>query len=244
MNSSPEQHESGVFTVSSIEVSSRQILRYLILKDVYLHRWLIAVAAVGGIGALGLLSGGGEIRFYMGGVLLVTVLIGLGAGLAVLTAVDEHKEGTLPFLLSLPISLGHYAAAKILTNLLIFGTVWILLLLSSLGLVLGRDDLPNGLVVYVVVGFVEIFWSTCIILAVALVSQALTWTIGAIVAGNLVFNGFLFYLMNTPAFVSAAASPQVVWPASALSLLFAELLGIVFVLGIAYVGATRRKDIF
>ena len=31
-----------------------------------------------------------------------------------------------------------------LTNLLIFGAIWTLLLLSSLGLVLARDDLPNG----------------------------------------------------------------------------------------------------
>lgn len=219
------------------------IVARLIRKDLYLHRWLGAGALALAIVALGLLAGGGEARFYMGGVLLATVLIGLGATLAILTVVEERQRQTLPFIMSLPVSAKQVAAAKILANLLIFGFIWAVLLLGSLAIIRIRDDLPDGVTVYAIIVLTEIVVSTCLILAVAMATQSLPWTIGTMICGNLVFNGFVFQMFRDPAFVAAAESPGVVWPAEAVTLLLVELAIIAPLLGIAYAVSTRRKDV-
>ncbi len=223
--------------------SRARTVAQLIRKDVYLQRWLSGGALLAGSVALGLVASGSEARFYMGGVLLVTVLIGLGATVAILTVVEERQQQNLPFIMSLPVSIRQYATAKILANLLIFGAIWSVLLAAGLVLILINDQLPNGLVVYAIIILTEILVSTCLILAVAMITQSLPGTLGVMVLGNLFFNGFLFHMLRTPAFAAAAESPSVVWPPEALSLLFAELAGVVLLLGIAYAVSIRRKDV-
>ena len=226
----------------SVSLRYRVVAR-LIRKDCYLHRWLSVGSMGAGIVALGLVASGGAARFYMGCVLLVTVLIALGATLTILSVVEERQEQTLPFIMSLPVSVQQYAAAKILANLLIFGATWSVLLLGALSLILISDKLPNGLVVYALILSGEILLSTCAILAVAMITRSLPWTIGTMIFGNLVFNGVVFQLFRSPTFIAAAESPSVVWPLEALSLLFAELACIALLLTIAYAISTRRKDV-
>lgn len=215
----------------------------LILKDVHLQRWNWSGALVAGLLAIGAMALGGGIGLYMGGVLMVTVLVAHGTSLAILTVVEERQQQTLPFILSLPVSRSQHTLAKILGNLLIFGATWGILLAGSLAVVLGSADLPDGLVAYVVLVAVEILVSTCLILSVAMVTQSLAWSIGTMIAGNLVFNGFVFLLFNTPAFVASAESPSVVWPVEVLSLLAIGLACAILALGLAFVISVRRKDV-
>lgn len=223
--------------------SGTQTVVRLVRKDLYLHRRLGVASLVAGFAALGLLAMGGETSLYMGGVLLVTVLIALGAGLAFLTLIEERQEQTLPFIHSLPVSTRQTAAAKILANLLTFGAVWSVLLVGTLVLILRDDELPDGLVVYAIIVLAEIVLGTCSILLVAMATESVAWTIGATIFGNLLFNGFLFQVLHTPTFLAAAESARVVWPSEALFLLFAELAGIVLLTSLAFAISTRRKDI-
>lgn len=215
----------------------------LIRKDLYLHRRLSGGALALGIVTLALLAGGGAARFHMGSVLMVTVLVGLGATLAIHTVVEERQHQTLPFIMSLPVSMKQYATAKIVANVLIFGSVWTMLLLGSLTIILSRGDLPDGLTAYAIIVLTEIAVSNCLILAVAMATQSLAWTLGIMVCGNLIFNGFVFGMFRNPAFAAAAESPDIVWPPEAQSLFFAEIVGIVLLLGIAYVVSIRRRDV-
>ena len=219
------------------------VVASLIRKDLYLHRWLHAGALALGLVALALLAVGGEVAFYMGGVLMATVLIGLGATLAILSVVEEHTHQTQPFIMSLPVSVRQFAGAKILANLLIFGSAWAMLLLGSLAIIQVRDDVPNGVTVYAIIVLTEIAASNSLILAVAMATQSLPWTIGTMICGNLLFNGFVFQIFRASGFSAAAESPGVVWPPEALTLLFAELTAIALLLGVAYVVSIRRKDV-
>jgi ABC-type transport system involved in multi-copper enzyme maturation permease subunit len=235
--------DSAAANVDPKERSVGNPVVQLIRKDLYLHRWISTASFVAALGALGILAVGGEANFYMGGVLLVTVLIALGAILASLTVVEERQKQTLPFIMSLPVSMAQYARAKLLANLLIFGATWTVLLLGTLALILTREELPNGLTVYMIVVLTEIFVSTCLILAVAMLSESLPWTLSTIMFGNLVFNGFIFHMFRTSAFVAAAESPRVVWPREALSLLLIEFASITLLLGITYAIAARRRSV-
>lgn len=223
--------------------SSAGLIWRLITKDVHLHH-RVSVGSIGlGAVAILLLAGPGGAGLFMGGVLMVTVLIALGAGLVFLTVIEERQQRTLPFLLTLPISRKHYALSKIATNGLLFGIPWSLLVLASLALILHSADLPDGLVAPMVIAAGEIALSTSLILLVAMVSQSLVWTIAMTILGNLLFNGFVFLLFNTPVFAATAESPEISWPPEALLLVAAEIAGIVLLCGLAYAVSSRRKDI-
>lgn len=215
----------------------------LIRKDLYLQRSLYAGALLAGTLALALVASGNAARFYMGCVLLATVLIGYGATTTILSVVEERQQQNLAFIMSLPISVKHYVTAKILGNLLGFAALWSPLLLGALTLILIRDDLPNGLIAYTIIIVGEIVASTSLILTVALITRSLPWTLGIMVLGSLVFNGFIFQIFRTPSFIAAAGSPSAVWSPEALSLLLAELASIVLLLGIAYTLSIRRRDV-
>ena len=91
------------------------MVKQLILKDWYFNRGVILFYLVAGVGALALVgfavnSG----MFYMGSILLITALIGLGIHLTMATVVNERKEKTLPFIMSLPhLSCGIYSKQNI-----------------------------------------------------------------------------------------------------------------------------------
>lgn len=229
-------------STSSASPSIRTIGR-LVAKDIFLHRRLTIGSLVAGFVALALLASRGELTFYLGGVLLVTVLIGHGATLAILSVIEEHQQRTLPFVMSLPVSAPQVAASKILANLSIFGVVWSVLLAGTLTLILRRDDLPDGLLVYALIVALEIFASTCLVFLVAVATRSLPWTIGTMICGNLMFNGFVFYLLRTPAFAAATESSGVAWPATAQAVLLVELASILLLLTLAFLISLRRKDV-
>lgn len=215
----------------------------LVRKDVSLYRWLLAGALAGVLVALVMVASGSAMLFYMGGVLLVTVLIGHGATVVVLSTVEERTKQTQPFVLSLPVSLKQYVSAKILANLLIFGAPWLLALSGSVALVLLSDKLPDGLVAYAAVVATEILMSLCWVLAAGLITRSLPWTIGTMIVFNFGFNGFIFQMFRTAGFAAAAESATIVWPPQAVSLLLAEILGMALALGVAQAVAIRRKDV-
>ena len=96
------------------------MVKLLILKDWYLQRWMILGSLVAGALALAITVSSRKAAFFLGIILLVTVLVAVGAQLAIATVVNERKEQTLAFVMSMPISSREYTTAKILANLLIF----------------------------------------------------------------------------------------------------------------------------
>lgn len=57
----------------------------------------------------------------------------------------------------------------------------------------------------------------------AVIRESRGWTIGAIMVGNLVFNGFLYFVANNPVIAGAMKGPHVVWSPAVITLLAAEL---------------------
>jgi len=133
------------------------MVKRLILKDWYLQRWLILGSLPAGAITLGIIAIGGNAGFFLGILLLVTVIIAVGGQLAVATMVSERKEQTLAFVISLPISYREYTAAKILGNLLIFLVPWITLVLGSFALLMFPPALHLGLIPFVAIMAAETF---------------------------------------------------------------------------------------
>lgn len=221
---------------------SSKMIRRLVLTDWYFHRR----ALVGYIGAgaisLALVAWGGEVGFYAGFVLFVTVLIGLGIHLPISTVVEERKQHTLTFVMSLPVSITEYTAAKLLSNLLLFLVPWLTLLAGTAAVVASRDNLPNGLIPFATLLLVEILAGTCLILGTALVSESIAWTVATMIFSNLFFHAFLYGVSNLPGIAERIESPSAAWSSTEILVLVVELVVIGLILGTTFMLQARKTD--
>jgi hypothetical protein len=217
------------------------MVKHLVLKDWYLQRYAIVAGLAGGAFSLGIIATGGNVAFFFGLILLITALIAVGAQLAVSTMVNERKEQTLAFVMSLPISYREYTASKILGNLIIFLVPWITMLTASLGLLLYAPK-THGLVPYTAIMATEILVSTCLTLTVALITESQGWTVGAIMVGNLALNGVGFWVAHIGGIAKGMWGSSVAWSPAASVFLFGEFAVIVLLLGFTFFFQSRKKD--
>jgi ABC-2 type transport system permease protein len=218
------------------------MIKRLILKDWDLMRGTILLYLAAGAVALGLVAKGSEGTFYAGSILTITVLIALGIHLAMATVVVERTEQTLAFVMTLPISLKEYTAAKILANLLIFLIPWTAITAGTLAVLAGRAGYPAGFIPFSVLVLMEIFASYVLILAVALISESQGWTIGATVFGELALQGVLYYLSHEPTINATMKGNRIVWSPPALHLLLGEIAASVLLLGLTFWFQSRKTD--
>jgi ABC-2 type transport system permease protein len=217
------------------------MVRRLILKDWYFQRRAILLCLAGGMLSLGIIAFGGKVGFYLGLLLLITIMIMIGATLVMGTLVGERENQTLAFVMSLPISFREYTAAKILVNLLIFVPFWLMLLAGSLGLILATPTI-HGLFAFTVIMAVEILMSTCLMIAVALVTESKGWTISAMIAGNLAINVVGYIVAHIPGISDGMFGTTIQWRPAATISLTVEFALIAMMLGGAFLIQSRKKD--
>lgn len=223
------------------------LVKELILKDWYLQRGPILISLFGSVVAVAITITGGKPGFMLGLIALVTILIGFGANLAMATIVNERKEQTLPFVMSLPISFREYTASKILGNLLIFLVPWsaIGLAVGALFLLLppsGPSGVPHGLIPYVAIMLTEMLVSTTLVASVAITTESQRWTIGMIMVGNLAFNGFGYLVAHADSMARSMWSPAMQWTPTAVGLVVAEFAAIALMLSLTFAIQSRKKD--
>ncbi len=213
----------------------------LILKDWYLQRWTLIGALAAGVVALGIIATGSKAAFMLGVILLGTVIVAFGAMLATSTLIEERKQQTLSFVMSLPISYREYTASKILGNLLIYLVPWLPLVIGSIALLM-LSPKSQGLIPFAVIMSVEMMVSTCMVVAVALISESQGWTIGAILVGNLALNGIGYWVAHIPSIAKGLEGSSIQWTPAASALLLGEFATIVLLLGFTFFCQSRKRD--
>jgi ABC-2 type transport system permease protein len=173
------------------------MVKFLILKDWYFQRRALLLCFAGGVSSLAIIAFAGKVGFYLGLLALITIMIVIGSTLVMGTLVGERENQTLAFVMSLPISFREYTAAKILVNLLIFVPFWLTLVAGSVGLILA-SPIIHGLFAFTIIMAVEILASTCLMIAVALVTESKGWTVSALIAGNLAINVVGYIVAHIP----------------------------------------------
>lgn len=217
------------------------IVKRLILKDWYLQRWAILASLAGVVTTLGIIASGGRVRFLFGVILLIMVIISIGAHMAVSTVVNQRKEQTLSFEMSLPISYREYTAAKIWGNLIIFLVPWLTMVLGSFGMLLFSPS-SRGLLPYTAIMSTEILLSTCLILAVALITESQGWTVTAIMIGNLAVNGVGYIVAHIAGIAKGMWGSTLQWSGAASAVLLAEFTTIALLLGVTFFVQAKKKD--
>jgi hypothetical protein len=219
---------------------SGSILARLILKDLYLTRWLVAASTISGAVAVAMMPFGPTLA-YVGGVSLICTLVILNIVGVMTTVVQERKDKVLLFVLSLPVSNAGQTLAKALAAAIAFVGPWLLLTVAAV-LVIDRSAMANGTLPFLLTVLVYLLAYHCVLLGVALVTDAAGWPATVITVGNISINFLIPYLLSRPSVLAHRAGPTAVWTADILAFIAVELIVGLVALGAAVAWQMRRQD--
>jgi ABC-type Na+ efflux pump permease subunit len=184
---------------------------------------------------------GTTLALILGIIVFVTILIGMGS-VIVSSTVNERKQQTLPFIMSLPISYLEYTTSKLVGSLLIFSVLWLALLLGIIVTILTTPWFSHGLIPFAVIMSVEILMSTCLIAAVSVTTESQGWTIGVTQIGGLALNAVGFSIVRLPGIGHTMRSHTIQWSRTSILLLLIEFGAIALMIGIAFFIQSRKRD--
>ena len=219
---------------------NRSLVSRLILKDLYLGRWLIGGTLLAGLISLAMIPLS-RVGYYVGSVSLLCVLIVLNLFITFQFVVSERKDKTQLFVLSLPISTAQYTAAKVVSSGLAFLVPWLLLTLGCVA-VIDASDIPNGMIPLTIAVLTYILAYFCVFLAVALVTDTSAATTTVIIVGNISINFLIPYLMGQASVIATRDGPVAVWTPDVVGVIAAELLVGVLALGVSWFLNARNRN--
>jgi len=217
------------------------VVRHLILKDWYLNRGIILGSIPVGLGALALVLTGKPVTFMLCIIILCMVIVGVGAQLAFATTINERKEQTLAFVMSLPVSWREYTAAKILANLIIFLIPWLLLTAGALGVLL-LPGATHGLLPFTAIMAVEMLVTTTLIVVAGIITESQAWTMAGIFCSSLGINVLGYVFAHLRGISMHMWGTRVQWTSTACIILICELLTVPLLLGATFYVQSRKTD--
>lgn len=219
-----------------------QLIKLFVLKDWFFCRHVMALYVLGGFTAIAIAYFGGDLGLMVGGIALVATVMGIGIHLVFITVVNERKEQTLPFVMSMPLSIQDYTAAKIVANASAFFLPWLILSAVALITVHNWDVIPNGFVPLLTIMLLEMAVCNFIILAAALITESEGWTIAVMAVCNTAFS-VVFFLMKGVEGIGEHMSGEIaVWNTTVFSVIALEVLIVVFVLAATFFLQSKKTD--
>jgi ABC-type transport system involved in multi-copper enzyme maturation permease subunit len=219
---------------------SGPILRSLILKDLYLVRWMIAGAIAAGLASLALLPLS-RVSSYVGGVSLICVLIILNIFLVMNSVVQERKDKVVLFILSLTVSTAQYTFAKVAAMTIAFVGPWLVLTIGTT-MVITMSRVPDGILPFWIAVLGYLLFYACVLLGVSLVKDGMAWHTVAIVIGNVSVNFLIPFLLSRPAVSANAEGPTIVWSPDIVGIIAIEIAAGFAALALAAYVHSRRPD--
>ncbi len=234
---------NDAMSISTLQSSdSSSIVRELIRKDLYFNRGPLALYVIVGLIGIGLISVGHETTFYVGGLLLITAVIIIGAHLVYANVVQERNQQNLSLIMSLPISYRDYSVAKILANLGFFSVAWLVLLGTAVIVILAREGLPNGLIPFTVILLLELFAAFVLVFAVAMITESEAWTTVIMTLTNICVSLFMYGINKIESIQQYIDGQEAVWSGAALTVIGIEIAVIALLVSITLWAQSRKHD--
>ncbi|MGY6519321.1 MAG: hypothetical protein ACXIUZ_11485 [Lysobacteraceae bacterium] len=218
------------------------VIRLLVAKDWQLFQKQLAVLVLAGIVALCFLGLAKPWAFYVGSLMLLIVLVSAACFSISTSLMNERKEHTLAFVMSLPVSPADFTVSKLIGNLLTFGVPFTVLLGGALAVVV-LTPLPDGLLVYSLLIFAYILFAYAVSLAAVMSVTSEGWATFAMVGTMVMINPYIMGLAQIPDINDGTRVDAVVWTTPAVAILSTLVLLSVAIIG----GATAyhaRKPAF
>jgi ABC-2 type transport system permease protein len=217
------------------------VMRKLIAKELYVNRWLLAGGIFSAVASI-LMTTFGKTGFNIGSLIWITTIIALGVMLALYGIMNERKEHSLQFVLSLPLSIGDYVRAKMMGLMACFIVVWLVASTAALLLVFGRESVPDGIAPYTVLLCVFMLANYTVVLCGALHFQSEALISATIVITNMAVSIFMFTVGPLPGIQKFMWAAAPVWNSTFWTVLGCELAVLVIAFTLPFVLAARRRD--
>jgi len=217
------------------------VTRKLIAKELYVYRWLIVGGMAASVVSL-IVCSLGKLGFSIGSLTWLTTIIALGVMLALYGIMNERKEQSLSFVLSLPLSIADYVRAKMLGLLLCFLAVWLVASLGAMVLVFTVDSIPDGLAPYTVLLCFFMLANYSVVLCGTVHAQSEALTSAVIVITNMGVSIFMFTIGPLPGLQQHMWQSVPVWNSTFWTVLTCELAVLVIAFALPFVFAARRRD--
>lgn len=219
------------------------VIRLLVAKDWTLFEKQLAAYVTAGIVALALVGMAKTWSFYAGSLLLIVVLVAAACFAISTSTLNERKDRTLAFVMSLPVSPLDFFFAKMLGNLVTFGVPFVLLTVGTVGVIL-LTPVPDGLLVFALLVLGHILLAYTVSLAVAMAVESEGWNIFAMIGSMVLINPFMAVVSQIPSIANALRGNEVVWSAPAVAILAAQLLASAAVVAATGWAHCRKKAFF
>lgn len=217
------------------------VVRQLVLKDLRIMRGAFVGYCAGGLVALAIVMFGGEALGMAGVILFVTAIASAGIHAVMATVVEERQKQTLPFIMSLPVTVRQYTSAKILANLLLFGLLWLTLSAATYIVYVG-DSLPHGSIPFLTIVNMGILLAFVIILTVALVGESTVAAIAGVVLGNIGTQMYLWIVVDLYGIRSVIGGSRAVWTPTAVGILTTQAVLALVLVAATFVIQSRKTD--
>ncbi len=217
------------------------VTRKLIAKELYVNRWFIGGAAVAAVVSV-MACAFGETAFNIGALSWLTTVIALGVMLAIYGVMNERKEQSLLFVLSLPLSIGEYVRAKLLGLLLSFLAVWLVASGAAVAMVLIVPAVPDGLLPYLLLLCLFLLANFAVVLSGSLQARSEALVSATIIITNMGVSIFMFTVGAMPALKQHMFGPVPVWNHTFSTVLACELVVLIVALALPLATAARRRD--
>lgn len=218
------------------------MIKKLVLKDFYFARLALVLYLAGAAAAIAMMLSGSSVLIMVGGIGIVASIMSFGIFLVFATVINERKHGTLPFVMSLPISYKEFTAAKVTANVVAFFVPWIMLALVMLFLIGAGNQYPNGIIPFFWILQLELFVGYLVILAVAIITESEGWTVAVMAAVNTAFS-IVFLLVNkVGAIKDTMSGPEAVWSVEALAIIGGEIGLIALIIALVFFFQSRKTS--
>lgn len=220
---------------------SQSIVRQLVVKDLRIMRVPATWYLVAGVGSIAFAAFSEDVAGFISQVLFITTLFGAGIHAAIRTVIEERKEKNLAFIMSLPVTIIDYTKAKLAANLLLIGTLWIVLSAASY-VIFARGAWTLGAIPFFTVILVAILLAYVIILCTCLVFESQAAAVTAIVGVNLVSQAYVWWLTTFYAFRSTVYAAQPIWNSFYLTILGIQVALIAGLIAATFLVQSRKTE--
>lgn len=227
---------------------SRSVIPQLVRKDFRMMRGMILVFGLLSLSSIGVLSAlFGQVPQWVliniAFVLLLAPAMTCGIVLMMKTNVFEKEKSTQAFIMSLPVTVKDFTAAKIWVNLPVFSTFWLLVSGVAFYFSFGRGLLPMGAIPFVTMVLLGIFVAYACILATSLLSQSLPVTVLGIALFEMGTSAYLWTIVFLEPIQRHIQGSQAVWDSAAVTIVIAQVAAAVTALGATVAIQTTKRDI-
>jgi ABC-2 type transport system permease protein len=217
------------------------VTRKLIAKELHVNRLLIGGGVVAGVASV-VLAALGKLGFSIGSLIWISTIIAMGVILALYGIMNERKEHSLEFIMSLPLSVADYVHAKMLGLALCFSITWFASVAAALVLVFTKDSVPDGIAPFLVLLGVFMLANFCVVLCGTMFARNEGVTTLIVIVTNMGVTIFMFIVGPMKGINEFMWGPAPVWNSSFWTVLGCELAVMVIAFSLPIFLVARRRD--